>query len=99
MNLKDFRPRIRGEVHRRIRLYYFDENVNFSDVYESLARLVFDEEGNHKMWYDRAEQLAEERNVSVEEALNNVMMTTVDDEGKFKPGVQQFYVRDNSLGE
>lgn len=96
---KDFRPRISSQLHRRLRLYYFDKNINFSDVYESFVRLSFDESGEKKLWLRRVDELAEEEDTTREEILNNVMMTLVTDEGKFKPGAKQMYERSNSLGE
>lgn len=99
MSGKDFRPRISSKVHRRLRLHYFDKRVNFSNIYEAAIKLFFDDEGDKKEWYSRVEKLSEEKDISMEEALNNIVVSVVDNEGKFKPGAQQIYVRDNSMGE
>ena len=99
MGEDDFRPRISSEVHKRIRLHYFDQKVNFSLVYEGLADMVFDEDGEKEEWYARAETLAENQDIEVEEALENIVVSVIDEDGKFKPGAQQIYARSDSIGE
>jgi len=100
MSSDDFRPRIDSEIHRKIRLYYFDENISdYSAVYEELANMVFTEEGNKKQWYSRVEKLSENYDISFEEAMNNLVVSALNDDGEFKPGAKQMYVRSNSLGE
>lgn len=95
-----FRPRIDGEVHDRIRLCYFDDNLSdYSKIYQGLADLVFNEDGKKRPWYYRAEQLAEDKDITVEEALNNLIVSSIDEEGEFKPGANQLYARNNSIGE
>lgn len=95
----DFRPRISFETHKRTRKHYFDDNVDFSNVYENLIKIAFNEEGEMNEWYTRAEALAEQRDISVPEALNKVMVSVVDSEGKFKAGAETIYARNDSIGE
>lgn len=95
----DFRPRISDEAHRRLRLHYFDDDIDFSTIYENMAKMVFDEEGEKKEWYSRAEMLAEEEDVDVETAITSIVVSVLDGEGKFKPGAQQIYARNDSIGE
>jgi len=99
MGNDDFRPRIRGETHRRLRLQFFDDNVDFSDIYEDMAETFYNEEGEEKEWYARVNALSEEQDVTFEQALENVVVSVVDSDGKFKPGAQQIYARNNSIGE
>lgn len=100
MSSDDFRPRIDESVHKRIRLCYFDENPsNYSLIYQQLAEMSFTEEGKKQLWFRRIEKLADEQGISVEEAMNNLIVSTLDSEGEFKAGARQIYARNNSVGE
>ena len=95
-----FRPRIDSELHGRIRLCYFEENPNsYSSIYEELVRLSFTEGGDKDLWYKRVENLADNEGISVNETLNNLVMSTLNEDGSFKAGAAQIYKRDNSIGE
>ena len=99
MSDNDFRPRIRSEVHNRLRKRYFHENVNFSDVYNELGRITFTEDGETREWYKRAEKLSEDKDISTAEALNSLIVSMVNEEGDLKVGAQQLYARNDSIGE
>jgi len=95
----DFRPRISSDVHNRVRRYYFEDNINFSLVYEAAVDMMFTQGGEKEEWYSRIEELAENEDIEMEEALENVIVSVVNSEGKFKPGAQQIYARNDSIGE
>lgn len=95
----DFRPRISSDVHNRVRLCYFDQNINFSLIYEGAVDMMFTQDGEKEEWYQRIEELADDENIEFEQALHNVIVSVVNREGKFKPGARQIYARDNSIGE
>lgn len=100
MSSDDFRPRIDGSVHKRIRKCYFDENPSdFSAIYQRLAEMAFTEGGEKEMWLKRVEALAQEEDITTEEALNNLVVSTLNSDGEFKAGARQIYARSNSVGE
>lgn len=100
MSSDDFRPRIDSDVHKRIRKCYFDQNPSdFSAIYQELAKMTFTEDGKEDLWYRRIEKLAQEEDIDVNEALNQLIKSTLDSEGDFKAGARQIYARDNSVGE